>query len=54
MLKETKETIVVFVTFLSLVTFQQGGGVPPWLHPRNKIVIRHLQMRVKDLNSDNF
>ena len=38
MLKETKteETIVFFVTFLSLVAFQLGGGPsallpPPWL-----------------------
>ena len=26
MLKETEETIVFFVTFLSLVAFQLGGG----------------------------
>ena len=28
MLKETEETIVFFVTFLSLVAFQSGGGGP--------------------------
>ena len=28
---ETKETIVFFVTFLSLVAFQLGGAGPPWL-----------------------
>ena len=33
MLKETKteETIVFFVTFLSLVAFQLGRAWPPWL-----------------------
>ena len=32
MLKETEETVVFFVTFLSLVAFQLGGGAgPPWL-----------------------
>ena len=36
MLKETQteETIVFFVTFLSLGAFQLGGG-PPWLRLRN-------------------
>ena len=29
MLKETEETIVFFVTFLSLVTFQLGGPPAP-------------------------
>ena len=31
MLKETEETVVFFVTFLSLVAFQlgEGGGPPP-------------------------
>ena len=29
MLKETEETIVFFVTFLSLVAFQLGGRAPP-------------------------
>ena len=33
MLKETEETIVSFVTFLSLVTFQLGRGKDPWAHP---------------------
>ena len=27
---ETKETLVFFVTFLSLVAFQLGGGRAPW------------------------
>ena len=29
MLKETEETVVFFVTFLSLVAFQLGGGQAP-------------------------
>ena len=29
MLKETEETIVFFVTFLSLIAFQLGGPGPP-------------------------
>ena len=54
-LKETEETIVFFVTFLSLVAFQLGGGgralyPPPWLRLwtnsgwllRNRLVAEHL------------
>ena len=43
MLKETKteETIVFFVTFLSLVAFQLGGPGPP-APPGYTYVLRHL------------
>ena len=30
---ETEETIVFFVTFLSSVAFQLGGGWAPWAPP---------------------
>ena len=33
MLKETEETIVFFVTFLSLIAFQFWGGRAPWATP---------------------
>ena len=45
MQKETEETIVFFVTFLSLVAFQLGRPglpVPPWLRLSLLLKIRYL------------
>ena len=47
MLKETKaeETIVIFVTFLSLVAFQLGGGRPPCAPPDFAYGIKDVQKK---------
>ena len=39
MLKETEETIVFFVTFLSLVAFQLGGRAPGYAYVRESTIV---------------
>ena len=63
MLKDTKtkETVEVFVTFLSLVSFQLGGGPgpcpPPWLrlwHTVTEKIVIHFATTLMAKHSTNL